>query len=100
MDKLKVIADFMVFVESQLPEIEETEETIKWEAELQAEQDKHFEEMINNPELRPLKPIYKSNYDLDIGKASEEDASRIYLQGLKDSFTMMKNIGVIDLWKN
>ncbi len=46
MDKLKVIADFMDFVEAQLPEIEETEETKKWEAEWQEEQDKHFEEMI------------------------------------------------------
>ena len=97
MYKLKVIADFMAFVETQLPEIEETK---KWETELQAEQDKRFEEMINNPEPRLLKPVDKSNYDLDIGDASEEDASRIYLQGLKDSFTMMKNIGVIDLWKN
>ena len=100
MDKLEMVTDFMLFVEAQLPEIEETEETKKWEVEWQAEQDKQFEEMINNPELRPLKPLDKSNFDLDIGDASEEDAGRIYLQGLKDSFTLMKNIGVIDLWKN
>lgn len=101
MEKLKIWNDFFNYLLEEVFEpVEETEETMRWEQELLAEQEQQMQAMLDDDYIHPKQTkeeidLFSDKLTLDIDNVDEETAKQIYLQGLKDSVMIFKVIGVI-----